>query len=171
LATQLVHAGFGVSVINHAQTQHCAKALLKRAKTDAIDAQTLAQLALMLHPAPWTPRPPIYDELQQRLAQRDALLDLQQQVRNQLHALEQLPKVIVTVRERFEHLLATFTAQLAAVEAEMTAVWQQDAAWATAAQRLHSIRPHRTEAVIGPHLGAERDPHISLSTFGTGNRP
>jgi transposase len=140
LATHLVHAGFQVSVINPAQAHHFAKALLKRAKTDAIDAQTLAQLALMLQPAPWTPPPPIYYELQQRLAQRDALLDLQQQMRNQLHALEQLPEVIVTVRARFEHLLATFTAQLAAVEAEMTTVWQQDAAWATAAQRLQSIK-------------------------------
>jgi transposase len=32
-----------VSVINPAQAHHFAKALLKRAKTDAIDAQTLAQ--------------------------------------------------------------------------------------------------------------------------------
>jgi transposase len=43
LATRLVHAGFVVSVINPAQAHHFAKALLKRAKTDAIDAQTLAQ--------------------------------------------------------------------------------------------------------------------------------
>jgi hypothetical protein len=31
-------------------------------------------------------------------------------VRDQPHALEQLPEVIVTVREQFAHLLATFTA-------------------------------------------------------------
>ena len=140
LATQLVHAGFQVSVINPAQAHHFAKALLKRAKTDAIDAQTLAQLAMMLQPTPWTPPPPIYDELQQRLAQRDALLDLQQQVRNQLHALDQLPEVIETVRQRFEQLLTTFATQLATVEAEILEVWQQDAAWATAAQRLQSIK-------------------------------
>ena len=60
--------------------------------------------------------------------------------RNILHALDQLPEVIVTVRARFEHLLATFTAQPAAMEAEITTVWQQDAAWATAAQRLQSIK-------------------------------
>jgi hypothetical protein len=41
-----VHEGFQVSVINPAQAHHFAKALLKRAKTDAIDAQTLAQLAI-----------------------------------------------------------------------------------------------------------------------------
>lgn len=43
LATTLVRAGLAGSVINPAQAHHFAKALLKRAKTDAIDAQTLAQ--------------------------------------------------------------------------------------------------------------------------------
>jgi transposase len=138
-ATHLVQAGFRVRVIHPAQAHHCANALLKRAKTEAIEAQTLAPLAMMLHPAPWTPPPQIYDEVQQRLAQRDALLDRQQQGRHPLHALRQLPEVITTVRERFEHLLATFPTPLAAVEAEMTAVWQQDAPWATAAHRLQSI--------------------------------
>src|SRR5215217_240730 len=50
LATALADAGFGVSVINAGQAHHFAKALLKRAKTDAIDAQTLAQLAALLRP-------------------------------------------------------------------------------------------------------------------------
>ena len=131
---------FQVRVMNPAQAHHFAKALLQRAKTDAMDAHTLAQLALMLQPIPWTPPPPIYDELPQRLAQRDAVLDLQQQVRNQLHALDHLPEVIETVRQRFEQLLTTFATQLATVEAEILAVWQQDAAWATAAQRLQSIK-------------------------------
>jgi hypothetical protein len=53
---------------------------------------------------------------------RDALLDLQQQVRNQLHALDQLPEVIETVRQRFEQLLTTFATQLATVEAEILEV-------------------------------------------------
>jgi transposase len=81
LATSLHQAGYAVSVINPAQAHAFAKALLKRAKTDAIDAQTLTQLAALLQPAPWTPPPPVYHELQQRLVQRDALLDLRQQVR------------------------------------------------------------------------------------------
>jgi transposase len=140
LATQLVHTGFQVSVINPAQAHHFAKALLQRAKTDAIDAQTLAQLVMLLQPAPWTPPPRIYYELQQRLAQRDTLLDLQQQVRNQLHALDQLPEGVETVRQRFEQVLTTFATQLAAVEAEIMEVWQQDTAWATAGQRLQSIK-------------------------------
>src|SRR5262245_1541578 len=36
LATQLIHAGFQVSVINPAQAHHFVKALLKRAKTDTL---------------------------------------------------------------------------------------------------------------------------------------
>lgn len=65
LATTLVHSGYRVSVINPAQAHHFAKALLKRAKTDAIDAQTLAQLAALLQPALWTPPPAVYYEVQQ----------------------------------------------------------------------------------------------------------
>ena len=48
LATTLSQAGFAVSVINPAQAHHFAKAQLKRAKTDALDAQTLAELAQAL---------------------------------------------------------------------------------------------------------------------------
>jgi transposase len=140
LATCLVHEGFRVSVINPSQAHHFAKALLKRAKTDAIDAQTLAQLAMVLQPAPWMPPPQIYYELQQRLAQRDDLLNLRQQVRNQLHALDQHPEVIKAVRDRMESLLSTFQSQIDEVELEVTAALNQDSAWAAAAERLQSIK-------------------------------
>src|SRR5262252_5101420 len=140
LATRLVHEGFRVSVINPSQAHHFAKALFKRAKTDAIDAQTLAQLAMVLQPEPWTPPPQIYYALQQRLAQRDDLLNLRQQVRNQLHALVQPPTVIPEVRARMERLLATFESQLTEIEREIAAALSQDAAWAAAATRLQSIK-------------------------------
>jgi transposase len=139
LATSLHQAGYAVSVINPSQAHHFAKALLKHAKTDAIDAQTLAHLASKLQPECWTPPPPVYYELQQRLAQRDALIDLRQQVRNQLHALSQNPVVIASVRARMEQLISTLTDQLAAVEAEIAPALCQDAEWAAAAARLQTI--------------------------------
>ncbi|HEY3230427.1 MAG TPA: IS110 family transposase [Roseiflexaceae bacterium] len=139
LATALHQAGYAVSVINPMQAHHFAKALLKRAKTDAIDAQTLTHLAAQLQPARWTPPPDVYYELQQRLAHRDALLDLRQQIRNQLHALVQGPVVIATVRTRLEQLIATLTDQITEVEAEIAPALQQDAAWAAAASRLQTI--------------------------------
>jgi transposase len=128
-----------VSVINPAQAHHFARALLKRAKTDAIDAQTLAQLASLLHPAVWTPPPSVYAELQQRLAQRDSLLDLRQQVRKQLHALQQMPTIIAAVRTRMEQLIETLTTQLEAREAELETALASDPTWAASAQRLQTI--------------------------------
>jgi transposase len=140
LATSLHAAGYAVSVINPAQAHDFAKALLKRAKTDAIDAQTLTQLAATLQPVCWTPPPTVYYELQQRLAERDALLDLRQQVRNQLHALIQGPVVIAAVRTRMEQVIALLTVQIKAVEAEIAPALQQDADWAAAARHLRTIK-------------------------------
>lgn len=50
LALHLVAANIAVAVVNPAQAHDFAKALLKRAKTDAIDASTLAELAARLQP-------------------------------------------------------------------------------------------------------------------------
>ena len=91
-------------MINPSQAHHFAKALLKRAKTDAIDAQTLAQLASVLQPAAWNPPPQVYTELHQRVAERDSLLEMRQQARNQLHTLTQYPNVIAAVQKRIEQL-------------------------------------------------------------------
>jgi transposase len=139
LATTLAQHGYAVAVINPHQAHSFAKALLQRAKTDARDARMLAHLAATLQPTPWTPPPAIYAELQQRLAERDALIALRQQVRNQRHALAQLPVVVAAVRERMEDLLAMFEAQIAAIEREIAQVLQQDAEWAASAALLVSI--------------------------------
>jgi transposase len=77
--------------------------------------------------------------LQQRLAQRADLLTLHQQVRNQLHALEQHLEVITEVRTRMVSLRAIFAAQLNEVDGEIAATLRQDSAWAAAAVRLQSI--------------------------------
>ena len=57
LAVTLHTAGYHVSVVNPLQAHHFAKAQLRRAKTDPLDAQNLTQLAAALQPAIWTPRP------------------------------------------------------------------------------------------------------------------
>jgi transposase len=139
LAATLTQAGFAVSVVNPAQAHHFAKALLKRAKTDAIDAQTLAELAYRLKPSLWTPPPKIYAELQQRLVQRDSLLQLRQQVRNQLHALNHQPNVVAAVRARLEKLIDSLTEQVKEVDAELELVLMQDRAWAASAKYLQTV--------------------------------
>lgn len=118
-ATYFARLGYAISVVNPSQAHHFAKALLKRAKTDAIDAQMLTQLAALLQPDLWTPPPPIYEELEQRLSQRDSLLLMRGQLRNRLHALTHNPVVVTQVRERMEGLDQTLTAQIAEIEAEL----------------------------------------------------
>jgi transposase len=122
LATTLHRAGFVVSVINPAQAHHFAKAQLKRAKNDVLDAVTLAELAQALLPERWTPPPHIYYELQQRLAQRSSFLELRTQVSNQLHALTVSPVVVPAVRQRLEQLIETVNHQLAQLNGELLAL-------------------------------------------------
>jgi transposase len=139
VASRLVAASFAVAVINPAQAHDFAKALLKRSKTAAIDAPTLAVLGARLQPACWTPPPQVYTELQQRLVHRDGLVAARTQFRNQLHALLQQPVVLASVRTRLETLISTLNEEIATVEQEIAAALQHDEAWAVAAARLGTI--------------------------------
>lgn len=129
LAVALHEAGYVVGVVNPLQAHHFAKARLRRAKTDALDAQDLARLAAQLRPAPWTPPPAIYHEVRQRLVARDALLTMRQQARNQRHALLQWPVVVAGVRRHLDELIADLDRRLAELEAEIAAALEESA-WA-----------------------------------------
>lgn len=139
LATTLAQAGFAISVINPAQAHHFAKALLKQAKTDAIDAQMLAQLAALLQPAVWTPPPAIFVELYQRLNERESLMQMRQQLCNQFHALSHCPSVIASVHTRMQFLIESLTEQILEVEAELDKALSLDSLWAASAIRLQTI--------------------------------
>jgi transposase len=139
LATGLHALGYRVSVINPKQAHHFAQALLKRSKSDAIDAHTLAVLAATLQPAAWNPPPVIHEELLQRLTEREALLDMRQQERNRLHALQQRPRVVKAVQRRMQAHLKFLDEQIASIEAELRAALKTDAAWEAAAKLLRSI--------------------------------
>lgn len=129
LAVALHEAGYVVGVVNPLQAHHFAKARLRRAKTDDLDAQELARLAAQLRPAPWTPPPAVYHEVRQRLVARDALLTMRQQARNQRHALLQWPVVVAGVRRHLDELIADLDRRLADLEAEIAAALD-DSAWA-----------------------------------------
>ena len=139
LAVTLHEAGFVVAVVNPAQAHYFAKAQLKRAKTDALDAQTLAQLAQAIELPRWIPPPQSYHELRQRLTQRDNLIKLTNQVKNQLHALNVNPIVIHSVQTQLEELISTFTAQLKAMETEIEELLKTDSEWNKSIALLQTI--------------------------------
>ena len=125
LAVALHETGYRVAVVNPRQAHHFAKAQLRRAKTDALDAQDLARLAAALRPAPWSPPPAVYHEVRQRLVARDGLLAMRTQVRNQRHALLQWPVVVAAVRQHLDELIADLDRRVAALEAEIAAILQE----------------------------------------------
>jgi transposase len=140
LATALHRAGFGVSVINPAQAHYFARALLERGKSDVLDARRLAHLAATFQPAPWQPAPEVYEQLYQRLFQRDSLLEMIQQERNRLHALRQRPVVVEAVLVRLQDHIAFLQAQLADVDAELERLLAADTPWATSARCVRSVK-------------------------------
>jgi transposase len=139
LAWCLHEAGFVVSVVNPAQPKHFARMQLRRAKTDTLDAQLLLQFAQLTHPEPWTPPPPICEQLQQRLAYRDDLLHIQTQQRNRLHALQHNPHAEASLIQRLQQHLAFLKADIAALSAEVDALLHSQHTWAEATQHLLSI--------------------------------
>jgi len=129
LTVALHEAGYRVAVVTPRQAHHFAKAQLRRAKTDALDARDLAQLAAALRPAPWSPPPAVYHEVRQRLVARDGLLLMRTQARNQRHALLQWPVVVAGVRQHLDELIADLDRRVAVLEAELAAVLR-DSVWA-----------------------------------------
>src|SRR3954454_17330525 len=137
LAVTLHEAGHRVAVVNPRQAHHFAKAQLRRAKTDALDARDLAQLGAALQPAPWTPPPAVYQEVRQRLVARDGFLAMRTQARHQRHALLQWPVVVAGVRQHLDELIADLDRRIAALEAAIAAV-RKERAWAEALACLTS---------------------------------
>lgn len=140
VARTLHTAGFAVSVINPKQAHHFAQALLQQAKTDAIDAQTLAQLAALLKPDPWQPPSEVWEEIYQRLVERDNLVQMRQMLRNQLHALRQWPHVAQAVEARKQQLLDELQHQIDAIDRELECLLACEQQWATALANLRSIK-------------------------------
>ena len=137
LAVTLHEGGYRVAAVNPRQAHHFAKAQLRRAKTDALDARDLARLAAALRPAPWAPPPAVYHEARQRLVARDGLLAMRTQARNQRHALLQWPVVVAGVRQHLDELIADLDRRIAVLEAEIAAVLDASS-WAEALACLTS---------------------------------
>lgn len=142
LAVFLHEAGFALRVVNPAQPYHFAKIQLRKVKTDALDAVNLALFARAKKDElkAWNPPPQIYYELHQRLAHRDQLLNMRQQLKNQLHALQANAVIIPSVQQSMEQLIVNFTLQLKQLEKDIEKIasdTQQE--WAKTIQLLQTI--------------------------------
>lgn len=115
LATTLVDAGHQVSVLNPAIMHHYAKSRLARAKTDAVDADAIADYVAKEQPPAWTPLPREVRELQALVRRLDALLGMHTDERNRAQAGALTPAVQHSIDAVLQHL----EAQIAAVRAQI----------------------------------------------------
>ncbi len=139
-AAALHAAGWAVAVVSPASARYYARARLRRAKTDAVDAQVLAQYGRDLRPARWTPPPAEIPQLQLLLRQRDDLVAMRVQTTNRLHALAQWPDLPADLADPLRAVLAVVEAQVEALEAR---IHERAAAGGLATE----VR--RLEAVVG----------------------
>lgn len=141
LALYLYEKGFVVSVVNPLQAHHHALSDLRTTKTDAIDAQTLADLAATrTHKLKeWSPPPAIHRELEQRIQYRSTLLELRKVLKNQLHALSASQLMVEAVGEMYQSQIADFTAKIDALEKEIEKVLKTDPAWLASVTLMQSI--------------------------------
>jgi transposase len=119
----LHQAGYAVSVANPAAVKRFGEALMKRSKTDKVDAFVLARYGALMTPPRWQPPTAVHTELQdlKRLAD-DLQLD-RTRVKNRLEGL----RAGSPARPYLEQQLRQLEEQLAQVERELHQRSDQDA--------------------------------------------
>jgi transposase len=115
LATTLVDAGHQVSILNPSIIHHYAKSRLARAKTDAVDADIIADYAAKEHPPTWTPLPREIRELQALVRRLDALLGMQTDERNRAQA----GALTAAVQQSIEAVLGHLEVQIETVRQQI----------------------------------------------------
>lgn len=112
LATWLYDAGHQVSVVNPAVIHAYARVQLARGKTDALDADLIAQFTVTQQPPPWVPPAPEIRALQALVRRLDALYGMHAQETNRLAA----GVTVAAVRGSIEAVLANLDEQIAHVK-------------------------------------------------------
>jgi transposase len=97
----LYEQGMPVSVINPARIKAYAQSQLKRHKTDAIDAELIADFCRTQQPNRWSPPPPEEQELRSLVRHLD---DLKVQRQAEKNRLEAQPVSRTVVRHLHEHV-------------------------------------------------------------------
>lgn len=155
-ACALQSAGCPVAVINPRQARDFAKALGYLAKTDALDARVLAELAKLLHSRPDRARylKPMPDEAQQRLQalvqRRRQLVDMLTSERNRMAMSHR------SARPSLEAVTTLLKAQIEGINAELANILaQQHAGLSALLSSVKGVGPTTTATLIAdlPELG------------------
>jgi transposase len=122
LASHLHDQGHLVSVVNPKLVKKHAEAMMRRNKSDKLDALTIADYCAKHQPSPWTPPPPAQRQLKALVRHVEALKAYRQRERNRLSA----GAVSAVVTEAIEAHLAFLQQQIEALERQINDHIDQD---------------------------------------------
>jgi transposase len=153
LATELTDAGFAVAVVNPRLTFHFGQAIGRIAKTDPIDARTLARFAHDVQPRPLEKTPEKTAELEQLVVRRRQLITMRTMKINRSSSCHSK-----TARKSIEKVLDCLKRQIDQVDAEIQRLIRYDDDWRRKDELLQSvpgIGPTTSAAILAdlPELG------------------
>jgi transposase len=134
LVADLVSAGHKVSVVNPRQVRDFARADNRLAKTDKIDARTLARFGQVFETRPVEKTSELQSELRDLVAHRRNLIEVRTAQQNRLDT--QTSKAVVKSLRQMLTLLGT---QIAAAEEAINQLVEQDDDWRSRAEILKSV--------------------------------
>lgn len=133
LVSALAAAGLPVHVINPRQMREFARATGRLAKTDALDARLLAQLAEALRPAPRALPDEATQALSAVLTRRRQLIEMLTAEKNRLSSARS------SVRKRIQAHIDWLTSELRQVDADLDTAIRHSPVWCEQDARLQSV--------------------------------
>ncbi|MEW6413195.1 MAG: IS110 family transposase [Candidatus Zixiibacteriota bacterium] len=115
-----------VSVINPAQIAAHGRVLLKRTKTDSVDAQVILDFVIKHCPLPWQPPSEAHRRLSSLVTQADAIKAEIGQWRSRQHAHKHTPELPREVTSSAAKIMKTLQQELVKIEAAIEQLCQQD---------------------------------------------
>jgi transposase len=134
LVAELIDAGWIVAVVNPRQVRDFAKALGRLAKTDGIDAETLAIFAQRVQPRPTQKTPAKQQELDALVTRRRQLVGLR--------SMEKMrrPQAVHKVASRsIDKVLKVFDQQIAALDKAIVRLIEADDNWRAKRDLIESV--------------------------------
>jgi transposase len=152
-AAALAAAGLPVAVVNPRQTRDFAKALGRLAKTDTLDADTLAEFAERVRPEPRPLPDETAREFEALLLRRRQLLEMRAAEQNRLGTA-----TAAKVRTSLQAHITWLSKQLERVDKELAAAVEASPVWRAKDELLQSIKGigpavSRTLLAALPELG------------------
>ena len=115
-----------VSVVNPAQIKYFARSVLRRGKTDAMDAEIIARYGHVMHPAGWVPPRTVFSDLRQLTRERETVQLHWLQEQNHLTTLQDAQQVSGTVLALAQQRINLLEQQVVALEDALHALIDTD---------------------------------------------